>query len=97
MRVATKYCGGCNPQYDRLVIVRRLLEDFPEVDLVRVGEAEADVVAVVCGCHVACASHACLHGKLGKVVMTQAADYEMLQHLLSPSSITEDNAYGLES
>ncbi len=83
MKVAIKYCGGCNPKYDRLEIARRLQHDFPEVDLVRAGDEEADIVAVVCGCPVACASHEKLNGKLAKMVMTRAEDYTVLCLMLS--------------
>lgn len=83
MKIGIKYCGGCNPQYDRLEIARRLQHDFPEVDLVRANGEEADIVTVICGCAVACASHEELRGKLEKIVMTRAEDYEVLCRLLS--------------
>lgn len=96
MRVGVKYCGGCNPHYDRLVIERKLREEFPEVEVVRGDDPEVDVVAVVCGCFVAGASHAQLQGKLGKIVMRQAADFDELRRLLSLCSAMEDKADGLE-
>jgi 4-hydroxybutyrate CoA-transferase len=83
VRVSVKYCGGCNPRYDRAAVVRRLREECPEVEVVRAGDVDVDVVAVVCGCPVACAAHAQLQGRLGKVVLTQDADYEKLRRLLS--------------
>ena len=34
MKVGIKYCGGCNPRYDRAAFVERLLSDHPEWDAV---------------------------------------------------------------
>ena len=96
MKVGIKYCGGGNPRYHRASILRRLRADFPDVDVVRTDDLDVDVVAVVCGCPVACASHAELKGRLGKVVLTQEADYERLGRLLSVSRAREE-AYGLEN
>jgi len=66
-----------------LEIARRLRHDFPKVEIVRADSEEADIVAVICGCAVACASHEELQGKLEKIVMTRAEDYAFLCRLLS--------------
>jgi hypothetical protein len=97
VRVGIKYCGGCNPWYDRPAIVRRLQDDFPQAEVVRAGDAEVDAVAVVCGCPVACACHADLQGAMGKVIVTQESDYEALRRLLSSLKAMEEKADGLES
>lgn len=81
MRVAFKYCGGCNPRWDRTEIAARTASDEPGISLVRAGEP-ADIVAVVCGCEAACAEHETLRGEHGKIILTQAADYEKLRRLL---------------
>jgi 4-hydroxybutyrate CoA-transferase len=96
VKVGIKYCGGCNPRYHRALVVRRLREDFPDVDVVRADSLDVDVVAVVCGCPVACASHAELKGRLGKVVLTQEADFERLGRLLSVSRAREEG-HGLDN
>lgn len=82
MKVGIKYCGGCNPHYERSEIARRLRQDFPEVDLVRADAPDVDIVAVVCGCPVACASHEELNAKSGKIVMTRLDDYPLLSRML---------------
>ena len=74
MTVGIKYCGGCNPRWERGSAAARLREAFPDVRIVRAGENPADLVAVVCGCHVACADHSGLEGRCGKLVLTGEAD-----------------------
>lgn len=48
MTVAVKYCGGCNPRYERTELAERLRADFPGVRIVR-AEEPADVAAIICG------------------------------------------------
>ena len=55
MKVYLKYCGGCNPLYDRNVIRELLAADFPSITFTR-EEGEADRTAVICGCSRACAA-----------------------------------------
>ena len=84
MRIGIKYCGGCNPRYDRKQIVSRLREEFPDLDLFSVREGlEADLMVVICGCSTRCAEHACLKGRLGKAVVAQESDYEPLRARVS--------------
>jgi 4-hydroxybutyrate CoA-transferase len=96
VRVGVKYCGGCNPHYDRAQILARLRRDLPDIEIVLAGEVEVDLVAVICGCPVACASHGDLQGRFGKMVITQEADYETLHRLISTHSAMEDEKDGLE-
>lgn len=61
VRIVVKYCGGCNPLYDRVDLVRRIRERFPDsMRFVSQGEVEdeRDAVLVVHGCHVQCAGTA---------------------------------------
>lgn len=54
--VGVRYCGGCNPRYDRVSLVRSLEECFPEMAF-EPFRREGDYLAVlvVCGCPVHCA------------------------------------------
>lgn len=59
MKGAVKYCGGCNPRYDRAALVRKLEAQFQtELPPARAGEIY-DVVYVICGCPSRCPD---LHG-----------------------------------
>ena len=51
--VVVRYCGGCNPRYDRVAAVEILQRQFPEADFV--SEHPCPVATVlVCGCAVQC-------------------------------------------
>lgn len=56
MTVGVKYCGGCNPRYDRVGLIRRLERGYPGTAFVpaRPGEG-CDLLLVVCGCAARCA------------------------------------------
>ena len=56
MKIGIKYCGGCNPRYDRISEVNKLKAEFSEMDFVTAADhPDCDVVIVVCGCSAACA------------------------------------------
>lgn len=59
MRLRIKYCGGCNPAYDRVKFVKSLVEKLKigiprELDIVFSDES-ADRGILVCGCSTCCA------------------------------------------
>lgn len=60
--IDVSYCGGCNPEIDRLRIVIELQEGLRkmghQVDFTTEGERPVDVVLLVNGC-----KHACLEAK----------------------------------
>jgi 4-hydroxybutyrate CoA-transferase len=86
MRLGVKYCGGCNPRYDRARFVARLLDEFEGLVNAPIGEArDVDLVLVVCGCPSRCAEHAALRGRFGKIVIGGERDYEVLRSLLEKS------------
>ena len=64
MTVGVKYCGGCNPRYDRVAAARRLEEAFPALTFssARPG-ACYDALLVLCGCTARCADLTGLEGK----------------------------------
>ena len=55
--VGLRYCGGCNPRYDRVAAVGRLRAPPPAAP----GQP---AVVLVCGCPARCAGTAGLDGKL---------------------------------
>ena len=48
-----RYCGGCNPRYDRVAAVDTLRRRFPAADFVPDHPAPAATL-LVCGCPVQC-------------------------------------------
>lgn len=49
-RIGVRYCGGCNPRYDRVAVVNKLASLLPQAELVpaQAGAAYAGAL-VVCG------------------------------------------------
>lgn len=84
MKVRVKYCGGCNPRYERRAVTERLKAAFPQAGFVETGDDEGpfDHVAVICGCSAACAMHGDLHGTYGKTVVSSAGESEGLENAL---------------
>ena len=59
-----RYCGGCNPRYDRTALVGRLAERCPNVRFVRAESGrEYDALLVVGGCCACCADISGLAGR----------------------------------
>lgn len=79
MKIGIKYCGGCNPRYDRINIANRIKKDIPGVEIVSAsGGGSVDYVLVICGCTSACADRTGLNGKYGMTVITNEKDYDGL-------------------
>ncbi len=54
--IGIKYCGGCNPRYDRLEFVSQLKRNAPHHNYSLYMGNPSDVNIVVCGCKRACAN-----------------------------------------
>lgn len=56
MIVGVKYCGGCNPRYDRVEAVKALAVRFPMHEFLPAAQVSSlDVLLVMSGCSVGCA------------------------------------------
>lgn len=79
MRIGIKYCGGCNPHYDRTALVTRLKQAFEGEYIQWVSASMTsqplDFVLVVCGCTAACAEHEGLNGTMGKLVIDSRSEF----------------------
>ena len=57
MKIGIKYCGGCNPRYDRTGAVKELMKEYPEAAWCYPEDAAScDVVIAVTGCGKDCIS-----------------------------------------
>lgn len=85
MDILVKYCGGCNPRYDRSKIIKKLTEDFCTLNITTNSNSNKtfDYVLVLSGCMSSCANHKELNGKYGKMVVTRLSDYEVLVNTLN--------------
>jgi hypothetical protein len=80
MKFGIKYCGGCNPKYDRVLIASRFKADIGcgnSVEAVKEGTIY-DIVVVLCGCCCACANTENIKVIYQKVYVTSESDYEKL-------------------
>jgi sulfite reductase beta subunit-like hemoprotein len=53
-RLAIKFCGGCNPAYERSDVAQIIEESLPNVRWVS-ADAEADLLIIINGCNSSCA------------------------------------------
>ena len=66
LKVSIKYCGGCNPYYDRVALVKRIESRLQgKVEFVSPAHDDVDLVLAVEGCKTACAD---LSSFLGKTI-----------------------------
>ncbi len=54
MTVDIRFCGGCNPRYDRGAFARRIRTAFPGIRFLCNAEEITDSVILLCGCSAAC-------------------------------------------
>ena len=63
VRVGLKYCGGCNPEYDRVALVRHIEESLQgEVEFVKPESEGVELILAVEGCSIACADLSAFQG-----------------------------------
>ena len=56
LKVAIKYCGGCNPDYDRVALAERIKQSLNgKVEFVSPEDGNIDVLLAIEGCKTACA------------------------------------------
>lgn len=78
MKIGIKYCGGCNPTYNRAESVRKLTEKYPEIDFEPIKEhVHYDFVLIINGCRCACASHQMLNANI-KLFLNSIEDFDNL-------------------
>lgn len=73
LKIGFKYCGGCNPRYDRKAAYLEFLSEADEgveIDLARDNE-EYDYIVVLAGCTNACADCSGLSFLKEKIIITE--------------------------
>ena len=56
LKIGLKYCGGCNPEYDRVELVTRMEQRLREkATFVSPDSQNVDIILAVQGCSTACA------------------------------------------
>lgn len=68
-QIGVRYCGGCNSRYNRVTVVERLMQFFPETEFVPAQDGTAyPAVLVVCGCPSRCADTGGLLAPVGGLI-----------------------------
>lgn len=58
MKIGIKYCGGCNPAYDRKKLIQTLTNKYNDISIESTKDNKVyDLVLIVEGCSRACAEH----------------------------------------
>lgn len=82
MVIGIKYCGGCNPVFDRRKIVDMISESYPEVIVEYVTEKNIyEIALIINGCTRACSNHENIKAKT-KVFLQSEDDYRKLINII---------------
>ena len=84
LKLGIKYCGGCNPYYDRVALVKRIERRLQgQVEFVSAANDDVDLVLAVEGCNTSCADLSSIGGKEIRIISkTEDAD-DFIQEMLS--------------
>ena len=64
LRIGIKFCGGCNPAFDRVAAVERIKRELEgKAEFVPLNNETAEMVLAVMGCGNACAELGEIKGK----------------------------------
>lgn len=73
--VGVKYCGGCNPHYDRKKYVQKLIDEHRRWEFCDADENTVyDTLYIVCGCDRRCAAYKKYNAKKC-IVVTDTGEY----------------------
>jgi len=84
LKIGIKYCGGCNPYYDRVALVKRIESRLQgKVEFVSAANDDVDLVLAVEGCNTACADLSSFdENKIRIITKTEDAD-DFIQDILN--------------
>jgi len=78
-KIGIKYCGGCNPGYERVEMIQRVQFRFNDRFLfLRHDEPDIDVLVLMSGCHRACAGKDLNTAKIPHCLVTGENDFDTL-------------------
>ncbi|MBQ2753803.1 MAG: hypothetical protein IJF29_06770 [Firmicutes bacterium] len=80
LKVGIKFCGGCNPFYERGVVAKKYIADHPEYEFEFVrDENDYDFIIIVCGCMCRCVTYDHLRSKYGFVLVSSEKDFDYVK------------------
>lgn len=77
MKIGIKYCGGCNPRYDRTSFISRIKGEVGDKHQFETARSEEfyDTIIVLCGCTSGCADHSMFTARNEKIIVTGEEEY----------------------
>ena len=93
MDIGIKFCGGCNPRYNRIQCVEKIKAKFPEHSYVTQKDKKiCDIWLIICGCSRSCADSEDLISLKKKFILKSFKDFDMVRDYLEK----EQNEIGEE-
>jgi hypothetical protein len=92
--VALKYCGGCNPGFDRVAYVEKVKSAAgADIEWVTLDEETVDAVLLVSGCNTACPGRSIDFSeyKLAVIIRDEKASPEELVKILLESEARNED------
>lgn len=94
MVIGIKYCGGCNPRYQREALVKKLKARFPSHTYVTPKEQKkCDIWLFVCGCPAACVSDEGLIAVRQRFLLTSMKEFMNVEAYLEKEDRQEEKQY----
>ena len=82
MKIGIKYCGGCNPRYDRVAMGNRFVRILDQsVEWVSPDDPEAEMILVIVGCDTACVDLIRFQGRSLMVVKNEESGITLLRRI----------------
>lgn len=77
MKIGVKYCGGCNPCYERRNIIRWVKRDYPMIETEAIKDGTFyDICLIICGCKEQCSDYSYLKKQYDVLVVRSPEEYE---------------------
>lgn len=90
MKAGIKFCGGCNPRYDRGSQTTGLRERLKEVQWVSGDDSQVcDFWLIICGCSRACVSTESLSAKQQIMVIKSRMDFSRAEEIIRKAAADE--------
>jgi 4-hydroxybutyrate CoA-transferase len=86
LNIGIKYCGGCNPKYNRKDFLQKLQKEFTCDFESAKSDKIYDLVLVLCGCTSCCVVHSQLKFKYEKIIVKSNADYIKVKEIINKYS-----------
>lgn len=86
LNVGIKYCGGCNPRYDRKEFLQTLQKEFDYDFEIAQSDKIYDVLIVLCGCTNCCADYKKIKYRYEKIIIKSDENNNKVKEILNKYS-----------